>query len=235
MLRATRLGRAASGEEPCGTSLRCRVESFRLCRVRCIMPDVTNHDVPAAAAVAPGDGAALPGANNVLAAQVTGAHGVSGNVRLRLVGANSSVAAEALRNATSILAQRDDGVFQKQLDLISLKKQVQPKGGWIARFKGVTDRPRAEELYGCSLLVTEQALPRLPDGEYYVDQLVGCGVVTDAGRSLGDLVEILNAPAHDVYVTSAGAMIPAVAAFVRSVSVDTRTIVVADVPGLLDS
>jgi len=198
------------------------------------MPNVTDDHLPDVAGDGPADSRSQSIACTVLAAQVTGAHGVSGNVRLKLIGGNASVAEEALRNAPTISAQRD-GVFERELVLTTLKKQVQPKGGWIARFKGVTDRLEAEELYGCNLLVAEQSLPSLPDGEFYVDQLLGCAVVTHAGRPLGDLADILNAPAHDVYVTSTGAMIPAVSAHVMSVNVETRTIVVADMPGLLDS
>jgi 16S rRNA processing protein RimM len=171
----------------------------------------------------------------ILAAIVTGAHGVSGNVRLRLIGANAEVAAEALRNASSILATREEGALRRDLTLTSLRKQAQAKGAWIATFKGITDRNSAEEIYGFSLLVPERSLPKLPDGEYYVDQLIGLTVVSDKDRPFGDLVEILNTPANDVYVTSAGAMIPAVSEFIKSIDIDAGRIVVADVPGLLDT
>src|SRR5580692_6470693 len=113
------------------------------------MPDVTDDRMSPETGTAELDSGAPPVLGTVLAAQVTGAHGVSGNVRLRLIGANGAVAAEALRNAANIMARRDDDGFVKQLELTSLKKQLQAKGGWIARFKGVTNRPSAEELYGC--------------------------------------------------------------------------------------
>jgi len=171
----------------------------------------------------------------ILAAQVTGAHGVSGNVRLRLIGGNSEVSADALRHAAKVQALREQDGFVRRLELLSLRKQVQPKGGWIARFKDVTDRPAAESLFGCQLLVPETSLPKLPEGEFYVDQLLGLAIVTDTGRSLGNLTEVLSGPANDVYVTSAGAMIPAVSAFILSVDLDAARIVVTDVPGLLDA
>lgn len=171
----------------------------------------------------------------VLAAQVAGAHGVSGNVRLRMIGANPSVSADALGRASTLLAERADDGYRRTLALTSLRKSAQPKGGWIARFKGITDRDGAEQLNGCGLLVSETSLPALPDGEYYVDDLIGIQVETNAGRKLGELVEVLNTPANDVYVTSAGAMIPAVAAFVLSIDVADRRMVVTDVPGLLET
>lgn len=170
----------------------------------------------------------------ILAAQVAGAHGVSGNVRVRLVGVNPEVSAEALRNARTVAARRDDGT-ERPLTLTSLRKQTQAKGAWIATFKEIPDRTAAEEYFGFSLYVPEASLPQLPEGEFYVDQLLGVAVETDKGRALGDLVEILNTPANDVYVTSLGAMVPAVASFVKSVDIAARRIVVTDVPGLLDT
>ena len=170
----------------------------------------------------------------ILAAQITGAHGVSGNVRVRLIGANPTVSAEALKNAKVVDARRDDG-SKKTLTLSSLRKQAQAKGAWIASFKEISGRSSAEEHYGFALYVPENCLPQLPEGEYYVDQLLGVALITDKDRPLGELVEILHSPANDVYVTSLGAMVPAVAAFIKSVDLEAKRIVVADVPGLLDS
>jgi 16S rRNA processing protein RimM len=171
----------------------------------------------------------------ILAGQITGAHGVSGNVRVRLIGANSEVSASALKNTKSITVTRDDPPFQSTLTLSSLRKQAQAKGAWIASFKEVSDRNAAEALYGCSLFVPETSLPELPAGEYYVDQLIGLDMVTDSDRPLGTLVDVMHTPANDVYVTSSGVMVPAVAAFIKSIDLAANRIVVADVPGLLDT
>ena len=168
---------------------------------------------------------------SVLAAEVAGAHGVSGSLRLRLVGDASDAAARSLQIGRAARFVRVSDGFQRDLTLAALRKQ--PKGGWIARFKEVTDRNGAEALHGCSVMIRETERAPLPDGEYYVDQLLGLDVVTDAGRSLGKLADVLNTPAHDVYVTDAGAMIPAAGDFVVSVDLDGQKIVVRDVPGLL--
>lgn len=174
-------------------------------------------------------------AQGILAGQIAGAHGVSGNVRVRLVGSNSQISANALTNSRQILALREDPPVTRTLTLASLRKLSDAKGAWIARFKEISDRTGAEELFGCSLFVPEKSLPKLPDGEYYVDQLLGLEVVTDTGRSLGSVEEILHTPANDVYVTSSGVMVPAVAAFVKSIDIEAGKIVIAEVPGLLDS
>jgi 16S rRNA processing protein RimM len=42
--------------------------------------------------------------------------------------------------------------------------------------------------------------PTLPEGEYYHHQLIGLNVVTDEGRELGALVDIIETGANDVYI-----------------------------------
>ena len=169
---------------------------------------------------------------SVLAAEVAGAHGVSGSLRLRLVGASSDAAERSLKLGRPVRLRRASDGFQQDLTLTGLRRQ--PKGVWIAHFKEVTDRNGAEALQGCGVLIRESERAALPDGEYYVDQLLGLDVVTDAGRPLGKLTDVLTTPAHDVYATDAGALIPVAGDFVVSVSLDDRRIVVRDVPGLVD-
>ncbi len=174
---------------------------------------------------------------SVIAAEVAGAHGVSGSLRLRLVGsssheASSDAAARSLKVGRPVRLLRGGDGFQKDLTLTGLRRQ--PKGVWIGHFKEVTDRSGAEAFIGCSVLIRESERAALPDGEYYVDQLLGMDVVTDADRSLGKLSDVLVTPAHDVYVTDAGALIPVAGDFIISVSLDERKIVVRDVPGLID-
>ena len=174
---------------------------------------------------------------SVLAAEVAGAHGVSGSLRLRLVGASaqeasSDAAARSLRVGRPVRLLRVGDGFQKDLTLTGLRRQ--PKGVWIGHFKEVTDRTGAEAFIGCSVLIRESERAALPDGEYYVDQLLGMDVITDIDRPLGKLSDVLVTPAHDVYVTDAGALIPVAGDFIVSVSLDDHKIIVRDVPGLID-
>jgi 16S rRNA processing protein RimM len=172
--------------------------------------------------------------DQVLAAQVAGAFGISGVVRLRLIGSQPDVAARSLRAAGKVRLARSEDDFERVLTLTSLSRHAQAKGAWLARFEEVATRTEAELLYGCSVFVPESLRPSLPDGEYYVDELVGLAVVTDTGRDLGRLRDVLNTPANDVYVTDKDVLIPVVAAFVLRVDLGEKTITVRDTPGLAD-
>lgn len=120
----------------------------------------------------------------VTLAAITGAHGVTGEVRLKLFG--EGVAAlkryRAFNDSTLTLAKlRDDG-----------------KGGAIARFEEVPDRTAAEKLRGTALTVPRASMPELEEGEYYHADLLGLRAVSDAGDELGICVAVENFGAGDV-------------------------------------
>ena len=86
------------------------------------------------------------------------------------------------------------------------------------------------------------ALPRAqalaaPPGHVYPWQLVGCCVVTEDGRTIGEVKGIDPSPAHDLWVVRGGArehLIPAVAEIVLEVDVHARRVVIRPPEGLLD-
>jgi 16S rRNA processing protein RimM len=170
----------------------------------------------------------------VLAAQVVGAHGVGGNVRLRLIGQDPQGAARSLQSREQVRLLDDKSGDSVHLTLSSLRRQTDHKGAWIARFKEIKDRNAAEQLIGRNIYIPESGRAPLPEGEYYVDHLVGMDVITDTGRSLGRLADVIYSPANDVYETDTGVLIPAVSAFILSVDRDNGQILVRDVPGLTD-
>ncbi|WP_374529274.1 ribosome maturation factor RimM [Novosphingobium sp.] len=120
----------------------------------------------------------------VTLAAVTGAHGVTGEVRLKLFG-EGVVALKRYRafndSALTLTKLRDDG-----------------KGGAIARFAEVTDRNAAEKLRGTALTVPRSALPALTDGEYYHADLIGLPAVSTDGEDLGHCIAVDNYGAGDV-------------------------------------
>jgi len=126
----------------------------------------------------------LAGDRPVTLAAVSGAHGVMGEVRLKLFG--EGVAAlmryRAFNDSSLTLEKlRDDG-----------------KGGAIARFAEVTDRSMAEKLRGTALTVPRSALPPLAEGEYYHADLIGLAALSTEDENLGRCIAVDNFGAGDV-------------------------------------
>lgn len=70
----------------------------------------------------------------------------------------------------------------------------------IVAFAEVGTRDDAEALQGAVLEVPGDDLPDLKEGEYYPFQLAGLEVRTHGGDRVGEVVELLDAPANDVLV-----------------------------------
>lgn len=64
---------------------------------------------------------------------------------------------------------------------------------------GVEDRDAAEALRGRELFVPRAEAAPLPEGRYYIADLIGMQVVDEAGRELGRLADVMQAGGNDVY------------------------------------
>lgn len=168
----------------------------------------------------------------VLAAHVAGAHGVGGNVRLRMIGANAEIAAESLRASRVVKAADENHTPPRLLTVASLRRLSGAKSGWTVHFREITSRTDAETLVGHSLYIQEANRVRLADGEYYVDQILGLAMATDTGHDLGNIVEVLHSPGNDVYVSDKDILVPAVAVFILETDLENRRVTVRDVLGL---
>jgi 16S rRNA processing protein RimM len=101
----------------------------------------------------------------------------------------------------------------------------------VVKLAGLDSRTNAEALRGSYLEVPESAARPLPDGAWYYDQLLGLRVVTESGRDLGSIDEVMERPANDVWVARAETgetLIPATREVVRDVDLDARLVTVAD-------
>lgn len=104
--------------------------------------------------------------------------------------------------------------------------------------EGIDDRNKAEKLRGRNLFIDENQLPRLPEGTYYIRDLIGFDVVDEAGKKIGTLKDIHKSTAQPLYVvktTKGGeAYIPGVDEFILRTDLENRTITVRIIEGLID-
>jgi 16S rRNA processing protein RimM len=113
-------------------------------------------------------------------AVVVGAHGIGGEVRLKVF-ADDLTPHRSFNGGT-----------------LTLKSARGGSNGTIARFAEVPDRTAAEALRGTELTVPRSALPPLGEGEYYHADLIGLPVVTTTGDPVGTVVQVANFGAGDV-------------------------------------
>lgn len=129
----------------------------------------------------------------------------------------------------------DTGKEQINLEIEGIKffKQMV-----ILKFKGIDNINDIEKYKGKDLLVTRENAVKLNKGEYFIFDLIGCNVVTDENHELGELTEVIQTGANDVYVvkTNEGKeiLLPYIKDCILNVDIEQKQIQVHILPGLLD-
>lgn len=109
----------------------------------------------------------------------------------------------------------------------------------VLQIDGVNDRDQAEKLRLQYLQVPKSEVHPLPEGHYYVFDLIGLDVADPDGKHIGKLVGVdQSSPVHDLYVVETAPrkryMVPAVKAFVKEISLEKGRVVIEPIPGLLE-
>ena len=129
--------------------------------------------------------APVAGGGRVALAAVAGAHGVKGEVRLKLF---TDSAANLARHQTLFIG----GAERRLLGVRDAGKTA------VARVEGVADRAAAEALRGSLIEIDRSALPPLDDGEYYHADLIGMPCIDGEGEPVGRVVAVENYGAGDL-------------------------------------
>ncbi len=148
----------------------------------------------------------------------------------RAVGLNGEVEVEPLTD--------DTGRFKPGLSVRAgaAVRQVEAvrngAGTLVLKLIGVEDRDLADDLRGKYLEIETAEVQPLPEGSYYHWQLLGLEVFDIAGTRLGEITDIIDNPANDIYLLSAEdrqVLVPAVSEVVRSIDLAAGRMVV-DLP-----
>ena len=124
----------------------------------------------------------MPETKPITLAVIIGAHGVMGEVRLKLFADGvESVKAHSTFNGGKLTL-----------------KSIRAGNNIIARFAEITDRNAAEAARGTELTIPRDLLPPLGEGEYYHTDIIGLACVSVGGEALGTCIAIENFGAGDV-------------------------------------
>jgi 16S rRNA processing protein RimM len=182
----------------------------------------------------PGDSVRTVAADRlVVLGRVVGSHGLRGQLRVRGVDEDST---NLMRVPRLLLGRTEEDPKAKEYAVASVAAG-RPREVRFA-LVGIEDRDAADALRGHAVLVRAADLERLPPGEFYEYQLVGCRVEDLEGRAIGVVRGIWETGASDVLVVESADgtehLIPAADEIMQEVDIEERRIVIDAVPGLLD-
>lgn len=110
-------------------------------------------------------------------------------------------------------------------------------GTLLLSFDGVDDRNAVEALRNVLLMADvnpEEA--NISDDDFHISQIIGCKVLDASAKDWGVVTDVLHLPAQDTLVINHGGkeiLVPFVKAFVPTIDVKNKEIIVNEIEGLL--
>lgn len=154
-------------------------------------------------------------------------HGVRGEVKV------FPTTDDVLRFQTLKQVILDTGKEKIELEISGVKFF---KNMVILKFKGIDDINEVEQYRKKSLYVTRENAVELAENEYFIADLIGLAVTSDEGEDLGEVKDVLQTGANDVYVIGredgADILLPAIRDCVKQVDVEGGSMTVHLLPGL---
>lgn len=160
---------------------------------------------------------------------ITKTHGIRGEVKVYPT-TDDPERFEALSEVTL-----QQGKQRKKLSIESVRYF---KNLVILKFKGIDNINDVEAYKGAELYIPREEGEALSEDEYYIADIIGLTVVTDAGEQLGVVKDVLETGANDVYVIQRDGkkdlLLPAIKDCVQDVDVEAGRMTVHVMDGLLD-
>jgi 16S rRNA processing protein RimM len=163
--------------------------------------------------------------------QIVGAHGLTGELRVE---AYSDFPARFAPDAVLFLGE--------QLEPVTVTAVRPHKTNLLLRLEEIEDRNAAEDVRGLWLYVPEAEAAELEEGQYWIHDIIGLQVVTEAGQAIGKITDVLATGANDVYVVRPAAginggrdvLLPAIEDVVARVDLPQGIMVIHLLDGLID-
>lgn len=135
--------------------------------------------------------------------------------------------------------ERIPNVFIKQkgnLKEYSIEKVGYNKNQVIIKFEGVNTVEEAETLRNSYIVVDREIFGELPEGVYYIADLLGLDVYTEDGTHLGKVDDIFSTGSNDVYVVKdelgKQKLLPGIDEVIKQIDLDSGKIIVNLIEGL---
>ena len=163
--------------------------------------------------------------------QITAPHGITGEVRVFPM----TDRIDRFEMLTECLLSAPDEGERRLIRILSTRQNLP---FILVRIEGVEDRTAAEKLRGKLLSVDRAHAIALPEGSHFICDLIGLTVTDTEHGVLGQLTDILQHTAHDVYTVSSPGLpdllFPAIKAVIHRVDLDSRLIEVTLPNGLYE-
>ena len=139
---------------------------------------------------------------------------------------------ERFEELNSVLVVKNKELIEMQIEEVKYQKNVV-----LIKFKGIEDINMAEKYKGCYIRIKRKDARKLPEGTYFIADLIGLSVYDDKGNLLGTVNDIYNNKVHDIYVIKDDLwkqiLLPSTKEVIKQVDIDSNKIIVHLINGLV--
>ena len=135
--------------------------------------------------------------------------------------------------------ERIPKVFLKRKENLTeyeIEKVGYAKNQVIIKFKGVNTVEEAETLRNSYIVVDREIFGELPEGVYYIADLIGLDVYTESNEYLGKVDDIFSTGSNDVYVVKdelgKQKLLPGIDEVIKHIDLESGKIIVNLIEGL---
>ena len=167
----------------------------------------------------------MSNADKILIGKISAAVGLKGEVKIY----SYSEEADRFERVSRIF------IDDKEFKILSVRyKDISP----ILKLDSIDDRNKSEALKGKDIYVSEGDLEDLPEGVYYIKDIIGMDVLSESGEKLGLLFDVKTNTAQKLYVVKregkSDILIPGVEEFIKKIDIENRQIIVKVIEGLYE-
>lgn len=163
--------------------------------------------------------------------KIVNTHGLKGELKII---STSDFTDERFSSGSQLLITRGNQVMKE----VEVEFCREHKGAYLLKFVGIDSIDEAEKYKNLQLKVDEQYLSDLEEGEYYFYEIIGCKVFDEHNTEIGEVTEILQTGANDVWVVKSSNgrehLIPYIDDVVKTIDIENKTINIEVMEGLLD-
>ena len=159
--------------------------------------------------------------------QIVNVKGFKGEVKINSFAEDSTV----FERLPKVFLKSKNKMLEKQIEKVGYNKnQV------ILKFKDCNSIEEAESLRNMYLLVKREELGELPEGVYYIVDLIGLEVYTEQNELLGKVDDIYSTGANDIYVVKdemgKQKLLPGIPDVIQKIDIENGKIIVHLLEGL---
>ncbi len=162
--------------------------------------------------------------------KIVNTHGHKGDVKVIPLTDNP----ERLEELKKVIISNGNNL--KEFNITSVRYH---KNFAILAFAEIENMNEAEKLKESLMLIPKNEAKKLPEGSYYIFDIIGLEVKSTDGRRLGKIVDVFQTGANDVYdvedqESGKHYLIPAIKQIVKNISLEVGEMIIEPMEGLLD-